>query len=254
MPNTETTVRCLVLGDPAHPEMAAVTRFLADEDVVPTDDPGAADLVVVCLTDPDAYSSRDVARVLADSTLARLVVVKSSYCESIGRTRDLWPLAAQVPARNAASRLATERAVLSGTRLPLPLTASRDETWAFDHAVVMSPQETEVRVVSPDRALAECWADQLDLPKGACTTPSAPDDATFAGVLVIDGDPWTDRVRDVVAERRERERPTVVSRTMPPVGPPGRPGDLVTVVPKLAPAETLVTAVARLAERVAHSG
>jgi len=46
--------------------------------------------------------------------------------------RDVWPLAVRVPAEFGARRIDLELQVLSGDRWPLPLTASRDEIFAFD--------------------------------------------------------------------------------------------------------------------------
>ena len=91
-----------------------------------------ADLIVVCQHWPDEYASGDVRELLRAFPLARLVCCYGPWCASDGRTRDVWPLAVRVPAVDAERRIDLELEVLAGDRWPLPLTASRDEIFAFD--------------------------------------------------------------------------------------------------------------------------
>lgn len=220
----ETRFSLHVLGE--CDEFAPTTDWLADRDLVQTDDLAAADLVVVSLDHPDRLADREVERLLASAPLARWIVCVSTWCESIGRNRTEYPRGTIVPARLATVRIEAELAVLRGERPPLPLTASRDEAWAFDHepaASITGPRAT-VRIDSPDRRLAETWAAILD-------------DAGFeivdgdADVTLFDGDPDS-RVPD------SGER-IVVVRTMPTAGE----------VPKLAPNGVLVEAIRAAAER-----
>lgn len=92
------------------------------------------DLVIVCQHWSDEYGEADVQRLLVSFPLARLVCCYGLWCESDGRTRDVWPLSVRVPARCAAERIGRELEVIVGTRAPLPLTASRDEIFLFDAA------------------------------------------------------------------------------------------------------------------------
>ena len=100
-----------------------------------TEDPGASwfpDLVIVCQHWPDEYSERDVRWLLSSYSLARLVCVYGPWCESDGRTRDIWPFSVRVPVRCSADRIGRELEVIAGASPPLPLTASRDEVFLFD--------------------------------------------------------------------------------------------------------------------------
>jgi hypothetical protein len=91
-----------------------------------------ADLIIACQLWPDEYAPGDLRALLRAFPLARLVCCYGPWCASDGRTRDVWPLAVRVPAEFAARRIDLELEVLAGDRWPLPLTASRDEIFAFD--------------------------------------------------------------------------------------------------------------------------
>ena len=121
-------------------ERGADTRFVAARSVgdpgrfLPQE-PDAAwfpDLVIVCQLCSDEFTEADVRRLLGLFPLARFVCCYGPWCESDGRTRDIWPLAVRVPARFAADRVRRELEVIQGVRPPLPLTASRDEIFLFD--------------------------------------------------------------------------------------------------------------------------
>lgn len=141
-------IAVLVIGDLASPSMQPVCEavgLLADQNVVMRFagdlsqarlDGGSpewfADLVIVCQQGPDEHSADDVRRLFRRHPLARLVCCFGPWCESDGRTRSIWPLAVRVPARSTSARIHHELEVISGRRAPLPLTASRDEIFAFD--------------------------------------------------------------------------------------------------------------------------
>jgi hypothetical protein len=138
----------LVIGDFASSEMQPVracldrladrgveTRFAASVGVaaILCGEPGwFPEIVVVCQHWPDEYPAADVERLLGLFPLARLVCCYGLWCESDGRTREVWPLSVRVPVRCAADRLQRELEVLAGLRAPLPWTASRDECFLFD--------------------------------------------------------------------------------------------------------------------------
>ncbi len=100
-----------------------------------TDEQPLPDLVVVCQSWPDEFSSVEVSACLGHWPLTQWVVCFGSWCESDGRTRDIWPIGLRVPARAAVSRLQRVWEIVRGGRPePLPVTASRDEAFEFDAA------------------------------------------------------------------------------------------------------------------------
>jgi hypothetical protein len=90
----------------------------------------SADLIVVCQSWSDEYTAGEVAALLSAAPLARILCVYGRWCDSDGRTRDVWPLAVRVPAAKFETRLLHELKVLAGTLPPLPLTATRTEIFA----------------------------------------------------------------------------------------------------------------------------
>lgn len=91
------------------------------------------DMVVVCQHWSDEFSGRDVGRLITKWPLARLVCAYGPWCASDGRRRSTWPQAVRVPVESAPARIQREWDVIRGTRAGLPLTAGRDEAFAFDH-------------------------------------------------------------------------------------------------------------------------
>lgn len=207
----------------------AVNAWLERREFDWADDPATADLVLVLLDHPDRFAPTEVERLIASAPLARWVVCVSTWCESIGRNRDAWPRGVIVPARLAVRRLEAELAVLRGDRSPLPLTASRDEAWAFDHAddSEASLDGVRVRIVSPDRRLAETWAAILREAGGEVVV----DPRSSCNVVLFDGDPWDEATRARLGELGEV--PVVVARTMPTDA---------DAVPKLASIAVLIDA------------
>ena len=92
------------------------------------------DLVIVCQSWPDEFSAEEVSAALGRWPLALWICCYGAWCDSDGRTRTIWPISVRVPVREAALRLNHVWQVLTEQRgEPLPLTASRDEAFAFDH-------------------------------------------------------------------------------------------------------------------------
>jgi hypothetical protein len=148
MADSLASLRVLILGDLFSPEMQTVERrieglardgcdvrvqrSLADAVTKCSADAWQPDLLIVCQHWPDEYSAAEVRKLLTVFALARLVSCYGRWCASDGRTRDVWPLSTRVPAEFASRRIDLELEVISGTRSPLPLTASRDEIFLFD--------------------------------------------------------------------------------------------------------------------------
>jgi len=121
-------------------------RFLADPSSVErhvTQEGWFPDLAVIFQHWPGEYTATDADRLLTLLPLARWICIRGAWCESDGRNGTAWPDAICVPARSAAPRIRLERSVLDGTANALPLTASRDENFTFEH---MSPHNDTPQV------------------------------------------------------------------------------------------------------------
>lgn len=93
------------------------------------------DLVVVCQSWPDEFPASEVSAALGRWPLAQWVCCYGAWCDSDGRSRLTWPLSVRVPAHEAARRLGHVWQIVCKQRgEPLPITASRDEAFAFDHS------------------------------------------------------------------------------------------------------------------------
>jgi len=149
------------------------------------------DLVLLAESWPGEYPAGEVDALYEQLPLARLVVVLGPWLESVGRTGAIWPPALRVRQRELAFRLHHEFRVLRQGRSeapeprptpPLPLTATRDETFSFDVAefavgdmadMASSPPlpEFEARVVTSDESLGR-WLD--DCVKACGGVPHSP--------------------------------------------------------------------------------
>jgi hypothetical protein len=92
------------------------------------------DLVVVCQSWPDEFFASEVSAAIGRWPLALWVVCYGAWCSSDGRTRSIWPISVRVPIGEAVTRLNhVWRIITQQDGEPLPLTASRDEAFEFDH-------------------------------------------------------------------------------------------------------------------------
>ncbi len=103
-------------------DLKSATELLAEGDWFP-------DIVVVYQGVPGQFSAPDVDAFIGRIPMTRCVVVFGPWCESIGRTEQVWPIGWCVPLQHAAVRMRRELAAWQDGEPPLPPTASRDEAF-----------------------------------------------------------------------------------------------------------------------------
>lgn len=144
----------------------------------------APDLILVFQDWPEQYTSAEAGWLLSSHTTSRVLCVYGGWCESDGRTRNVWVHAVRVPQWRFPFRLRREVQILSGADVPLPLTASRRECFLFEHRpkpVSTVIPDRVIRIVTRDRAFAGALTAVLDLPEPPLTAPD---------VILFDVDPW----------------------------------------------------------------
>ena len=279
----------LLLGDTTHPEFRGVVSLLrgtiAHQRLLEAVNvregqalfpPGRElpELVVVCQTWSDQFSAAEVHTLLAWLPLARLICCYGPWCDSDGRTRDIWPLAVRVSASDAEPVVANALRELQGARpseggrsggtqgspLPgrLPLTASRNEVYEDRHVppITTSLRGLRVAVSSADRAWRQMMERLVQGQQGTVIDGSTP--ARLPGVdqpqvLLWDADPICPERREDLARWRSAF-PGL--RVMAFVGFPRvdqveelHRWGATRVCSKLSPLAELVAAVADLARR-----
>jgi hypothetical protein len=124
-------------------------------------------LVLVYQSYPDEYPRADVEQLIGRLPLSRFVVVFGPWCESIGRTEQVWPIGWCVPLLHSPVRLQRELASLADNQPPMPATTSRDEAFAasvksaFGNGLGTKDQldngrRLTARVTGTDREFVEC--------------------------------------------------------------------------------------------------
>ena len=139
----------LLVGNAGHAEMRTVAdtvatlvpskqlfRAVAISDIEQVLAPHHAfpDLVIVCQTWPDDFTRGEISRLFEMFPLAAVLCCFGSWCDSDGRSRDLWPPATRVSASASAGLI---RRIWDGAatgRPPLPKTAAIEEVFARQHA------------------------------------------------------------------------------------------------------------------------
>lgn len=176
------------------------------------------DLIVIVQSQPDEFSSVEIASLFAFAPLARLVVAYGAWCESDGRTRNVWPLAVRVSLPNAASRIEREWRLLHEERgiEPLPLSASREEVFAADHRLcdqtVAFEQPTTgpaasrqtVLVVSPDPAYRRYLHELLVVTGHEACKGISPEVDSHPTAVLFDADPWTAAILERVRTLKQQ--------------------------------------------------
>lgn len=115
------------------------------------------DRVLVYQSFPYEFSADDVEVLIGRLPLARWVICFSPWCESLGRSEQIWPIGWCVPLRGAIAKIRQTQAAHQSEVAPLPPTASRDEAFASSvQALWRQPCGAfSFRVTGDDRA-AEC--------------------------------------------------------------------------------------------------
>ena len=245
-------MRVLLIGpgdEPLFAEIVAsvyaaegVSQIHTAVSIVQLDRALAPDVILVLQQWPDEYPRPQILALLDAYPLARLLVCYGPWCDSDGRTRDLWPHVVRVPLATAACRLIQELESLREGTCHLPLTADRTEAYPPFAAPQSSLPNKPLSIAmhSPDRALTEHLSDVLRAaghwPHTAGADP--PD------ILLWDADPWS------ASSRLQLERLLATHPKVPCIALCGFPrreqtlelhsAGVVGVVPKLADNGTLV--------------
>ncbi len=176
-PDTATSnAAILLIGDVVGPAFAPLQQGLVSDDARHAATLSAAldlidveswspDFVVVWQGFPDEYPRSQAEQLIGRLPLARWVVVFGPWCESIGRTEQLWPVAWSVPLRHAKTRIQSELRQLQHGAAPLPATMSRDETFAALHAIPaavrLEDRSLTARISGDDRTFCDFLGDGL---------------------------------------------------------------------------------------------
>ena len=165
------------------------------------------DLIVIVQSQPDEFSSTEIASLFAFAPLARVVVAYGAWCESDGRTRHAWPLAVRVSLPNAPARIEREWRLLNATPgiESLPFSSSREEVFAADHlAFEQAASPKTVLVISPDPAYRR-YLNELIAAAGHTVDAGHPPEAiSTTTAILFDADPWDDLRPDQVRSLRQQ--------------------------------------------------
>lgn len=171
-------------------QQARISQF-ANIDTILTENE-SPDLIVICQNWPDEFSSRDLNDLVKRFPISRFVCCYGSWCESDGRTRNVWPLSIRVPARCARVRIEQEWDIVRGKANAFPLTAGRDEIFLFE--VPAEPCKLDINGVSPlirihsgDRSYQAMLEERIFSWGGCIGNKSQKDEADL---LIYDLDPW----------------------------------------------------------------
>ena len=137
-----------------------------------------ADLVIVLQSHSHQYQRAVIDALIGRTIFGRLICCYGAWCESDGRTRDLWPDAVRISSRLAPAFLARELRDCDAGEPALPPTAARDEIFADRLEVAEDRQppavvgDLNVAIVGPDRVfrravsqnLAEAGGRSLNIP------------------------------------------------------------------------------------------
>ena len=182
------TTKVLLIGESRSPHCRCLLESLSQCDVssgrtirevIEFERESQPDLIVIYQGVPDEYPHDEVQRLIATWPLTPCVVCFGPWCESIGRTEQVWPVGWCVSLKSSGERIRRELNRASVGFWPLPPTASRDE--AFGQQTTDSLEQLaslpalRVHIAGDDRHLAAFAADLLSAVGLAVNAPGDPD-------------------------------------------------------------------------------
>ncbi len=200
-------MQVLIVGLTATPEFADVVSLLRTQvsseeirtcrSVEEVSTSSTAELLVVLQQWPDEFTSSEVLTLINRHPLSRLIVCYGPWCESDGRTRDVWPHAVRVALTEAPDRLRQEIEHIRRGHPPLPLTATREETFEHHLSVDLHGNTSPKRIgmLSADTAFLD-WMQNVLQDAGHTANASI---LSQTDVVVWDADPWTPNGRERLA-------------------------------------------------------
>lgn len=212
------------------------------------------DLVVIVQSQPDEFSPTEIASLFAFAPLARVVVAYGAWCESDGRTRQTWPLAARVSLPNAPARIEREWRLLNATPgiESLPLSSSREEVFAADHHMFeqatfeQTASPKTVLVISPDPAYRRYLNELLTAAGHTLDMGNLSEGSSTTTAILFDADPWEDSGPDQVRSLR-RQHPSSNIIALMSASHPQHEAELIaagvsSIRPKLGDQAAIITA------------
>lgn len=166
------------------------------------------DLTIFVQTWSDEFPFRDVLSLPGFGPLSRVLCCYGPWCVSDGRSRQDWPLSLRIPLEHFGAALRLEMQQLTAadqSGAPLPWTAGRDEIFGTRQRPISagsaSGPRCVIRVISPDRKLAELW---VELVRKAGFPVAAEGSAGGGQVVLWDADPFDHAMRQRWSEFRRR--------------------------------------------------
>jgi len=206
------------------------------------------DLIVVLQSWPDEHTRREVDELSRMAPLSRWVVSYGSWCESDGRTRNLWPQAVRVPWWAAQGRIEREWRLLKGeSSIAMPMSSSREEVFGFDHPEFLTSGSKLVLIDSPDSEYRHGLSDLLTASGHSVITFEDFERDFTPHCILFDVDPW--------GEERQRRLHLLTAKcsNTPTWGLANRPDvdamqsqgelGLISVFPKLGNHQQILTAI-----------
>lgn len=215
-PNSNAALRWLVIGDTASPHFLEIAEALNQDACIKVRRISEAESLLVsaeCVPDavlvyqgiPHEYPRIDAERLIGLLPLARWIVCFSAWCESQGRSEQLWPHGWCVPAKDVLPRIARLRRAHALDEPILPATASRDEAFArlaADFATARAQQPLRFAVRGVDRAFIELARDMLR-EFGHIPTKSVPDAELLVLVVGVPEPSSFEEVQSLVSQHAD---------------------------------------------------
>ncbi|MHC4876940.1 MAG: hypothetical protein ACYTGL_10605 [Planctomycetota bacterium] len=166
-------------------------RNLAEASEILGDATWYPELVLVYQGIPDQFAAAEIECFVGLLPMTRCVVVFGPWCESIGRTEQLWPIGWCVPLQHAETRITQELAAFAAGTPPVPATTSRDE--AFVGSTVQSLKGAEelltgqrVRIWSLDHEFGRFLTESIVAMSGTLSVDDEPADIELIAATLVD--------------------------------------------------------------------